>query len=169
MYILYLTKYSNSNRLYTKSIICVYRNHLTSLPNIFIIKHKPADTCECAKMLVSRHWQTLLWSVPPLLDPLHRTPRARWSASSARPPRAPPTCSSWLDSWHQPLINVNMKLNRKSFYTQFIIPPNIMIIIYLNSMITFRENSLVKELKENVNKGRNIVIFTYKSLNCIIK
>lgn len=55
MYILYLTKYSNSNRLYTKSVICVYRNHLTSLPNIFIIKHKPADTCECAKMLVSHH------------------------------------------------------------------------------------------------------------------
>lgn len=55
MYISYLAKYSNSNRLYTKSVICVYLNHFTSLPNIFFIKHKPADTCGCAKTLVSHH------------------------------------------------------------------------------------------------------------------
>lgn len=55
MYILYLIKYSNLNRLYIKLVICVYRNYLISLFNIFIIKYKFVDICECVKMFVFRY------------------------------------------------------------------------------------------------------------------
>lgn len=43
-----------------------------------------------------------------------------------------------------------------------------MIITYLKNMIICQENSLVKELKENLNIGRNIVIFTIKLYQKVI-
>ena len=59
----------------------------------YFFKHKPGDICEYAMKPVCHHSLIPQWSGPPLLDPLHRTPRVHLFAWSWNPPQVVPTCS----------------------------------------------------------------------------